>query len=586
MRGLTIYSTILMCVLFVFFGVIYWPVLENFTTQQPTNSIQKEIEDFRLAENYYRKARFEDALEILSRYENTMISKSEMGNEWIGLLVKISEKTLDIPQLMKIHEYSPELFANNEKASILVATELLIKGQDEAYRALRNKWEAEMIHTGFWTVLDADYLLSQGKYNEAYRLLDESQMDGKDEIERLIRLALLNAAENPQISLNFLNLANQLDIGAVDVYLYQAKLLEKTAGRDAAYEVYKKAVQQNPKSLFLSDQLANYYLGRHEYVKAIQTWKNALNVSSQESDLAHEEILLKTIFFDRMLHGKTQDWNKYHFSNGLLKPLISYLLALNPGEFVDNEAFSNLKLKKDYTENVQVVYWLNLLDALKNQDYDQAMNMIHSNPFEAVSYNTELEFAIIQAINFKKTGSLLPTDLIEHHHSDNQLLTSLNSGNFLSYDMEALLRSDEAYSAIFLSFGWNEPAIALHKLQYIPDNFPDFVALDLTKALRSYQGERAALEFASKQKTTVNLAEQIQEMNARVALQEGNQKLAEKIYETIADNSFEAKSYLARKAFRERDFSKAQLLTEEMLKKYPDNQLLLENLKKIQQKNV
>jgi hypothetical protein len=586
MRGLTVYSTILVCVLFVFFGVIYWPVLEKFNNQQPINVMQSEIEDLQLAENYYRKSRYEDALAVLSRHENSIGSKSEMGYEWLDLLVKVSEKNVDIPQLMKVYEYNPQALSKNEKASLLVASQLLMNGQDHEYEALRKNWQKDTKHTGSWTTLDADYLLSQGKYQEGYRLLEENQFDGKDEIDRLIRLALLNSIENPEKALDFLHLANQLDKSAVDVYLYQAKLLEKTGSNDAVQEVYKKAVAENPKSVFLSDQLANYYLNRHEYVKAINTWKNALKVSSQESDLTREEILLKAIFLDRMLHGKTQDWNQYPLSNGLLKPLISYLLALKTGEFVENQAFSKLALKEEYLEKVQVLYWLSLFDALKNNHSDMAMALIQGNPFEAVSFNIELEFALLQVLNFQKTGSLLPTDLIEHHTSAHPLLKNLSAGNNLPSDIEALLRSEEAYSAILLSFGWNEPGIALHRLENIPDHFPAFVALDLTKALRSNQGERAALEFAGKQKQSVDLAFLIQEMTARIALQEGNPKLAEKIYEMIADKSFEAKSYLARKAFKEKDFSKAQLLTEELLNKYPDNQLLLENLKKIQQKNV
>lgn len=72
-----------------------------------------------------------------------------------------------------------------------------------------------------------------------------------------------------------------------------------------------------------------------------------------------------------------------------------------------------------------------------------------------------------------------------------------------------------------------------------------------------------------------------QETLAKIALKEGNKQEAEKIYSGIKDKSLEAKSYFAKKAFKENDLKTARELIEELLKEYPDNPVLQENYQKI-----
>ena len=66
-----------------------------------------------------------------------------------------------------------------------------------------------------------------------------------------------------------------------------------------------------------------------------------------------------------------------------------------------------------------------------------------------------------------------------------------------------------------------------------------------------------------------------------MALLENDQLLADKLYSDIEKESTEAKSYLARKAFTEKNWKRAQELTESLLKLYPNNELLRDNYKKI-----
>jgi|GEM_PF-2476154 len=587
MRGLRVYLTILVSVLFVFFGVIYWPTFKDLKKEPvKTQTIDDELDDLQLAENYFKKAQYEDALRVISRYADSIDTNSSLGPEWLELLINTSEKTLDIQQLVVIHEYYPEILKKNEKASLLVAESYLLNGQDTEYRVIRDQWRATANLENSWMILDADYLLTQGQFEKAQSLLETKSLQGKDEIGRLVRLALFNASDNPEKSLELLQLGLTIDPTDIDVYLYEIKLLEKLGKNEEALAAYKRALTNNPKSIFLRDQLGDFYARHQQWANAFNTWTDSLSIAVDRDELIQEEILVKAIFLDRMLNGNKHDWNQSLHSNGQLRPLISYLLQLDKNSFIDKNAFSKLAFKNEYLENSQVTYWLLLLDALKNNDKDKALTLIHESPFKDVSFNPSLEFAFLQAINFQKTGSLLSPDLIKHDKSDHPLLKSLGSNENLDNSIQALLKSKEIFSSLALASGWTEAGIELHQMEVFPDHFPEFAIIELTEALRVSRGDKVALDFAGKQKFDINIAFLIQELSARIALEEGNLEHATRIYETISDKSFEAKSYLARKAYKEKNYKQAQAFTEELLQKYPGNALLMENLKKIQEKNV
>lgn len=584
MRSLKIYSTILATVLLVFFGVIYWPVVEknNQTTLSQSNQDDLEVANLQLAESYFKKAQYDLVSELILHHQDSIFQKSDIGEEWLNLLVRTSEKTFDVPQLVLINDYDKEALARNENASLLVAESLLINEKNHEYEILREKWRGRESKLHTWAILDADHLLLQGEYREGAKLL-ETKLNGKDEIARLIRLSLLNVAENPDKALLYLNEAQKLDPTDVDVFLYQTKILEKLKRFDEALEVYTNAIIQNPKTIFMQDQLADFYIRQGKYSEAIKTWEKILSITLKDDDYIQGEAFVKLYFFDRMLHGQKNNWKKYEPLKTPLKPLIAYLLDLKNEEFVNHEKFMNLEKREQYLDQIQVVYWLSFLDALKSKDQNEALQLIVNSPFKENSIDKSLEMYVLQAIHFRETGSLLNMETVIAAN-EHPLLQALRSENTLTEDIQALIRSEEIFSSILLANGWTHAALDLHKMEVIPDHFPKWLKMELVLAMRKTLGDEAALQFASKQSQDAHLNMIAQEMNARIALKNGNIEFATRIYESLKDGSFEAKSFLARKAFKENDFQAAEKLTLELLQKYPDNRMLIENLNKIQAK--
>ena len=71
------------------------------------------------------------------------------------------------------------------------------------------------------------------------------------------------------------------------------------------------------------------------------------------------------------------------------------------------------------------------------------------------------------------------------------------------------------------------------------------------------------------------------ELLARAFYQEGNAETACRLYTSLQEHSPEAKSFLAQKAFAEKDWIRAYRLTSELIEIYPDSETLKENLKSI-----
>lgn len=212
-------------------------------------------------------------------------------------------------------------------------------------------------------------------------------------------------------------------------------------------------------------------------------------------------------------------------------------------------------------------------------------------------------------------------------------------------ELLALIKSNEAFSASFLATGWLQAALELNKDTILPEDMPDWFAYGLTQALRYNQGNLQALDFATKQKQTPALTLLIGELListdspdaglekllpltklqddvgfratwlaallyvereqfdkakeminsnprltqdvlgrealARISLLEGNADQADKLYSALEGESWEAKSYLARKAYSQQNWGRAKELTEVLLKEFPNNMLLRQNYEKI-----
>lgn len=634
-------------------GFLFWNSNHSNSIETRKNSHQ-EVSDLRKAEQFLANSQPENALEIISKYRNLIDNPSPASQPWIDLLVRSSEALYDTPQLVVINEYYPDALQNYEKASILVAESYIKSGNSQKYADIRAAWEGRETQKNTWLVLDADQLLLDGRYIEAVNKLNSQTFEGKDDTRRLVRLAILQAGDKPHTALTLLADAQKKDPQNPDIHIYRAKILENAQRTSEALIEYQSAAFGHPDNALMQDQLAEFYLRNHQYSQALKTWTSSLTLPSADN------LWVKALFWNKVLTPAKFNWSKATPPKEENRYLINYLLNLKPGQYWDAAAFAKVPDSDQFLKTQQLTIWLQLLEALKNQNELDALYILEKSPFAAVSWNPDLELALKRIIVYRSTGQLNLVDDSHKFHDDQEdrpihpFFTELdrlaNSHEPIPSDLQALLKSKEAYASAFLAAGWLEAALQLHNLNVIPEEFPDWVAYGLTQAIKTNRDNITALEFASLQHSTPHLSLLIgelmvaggnpdegikilarlsldhseigykaantlahlymkrkewpqaretinaqgrlynsvtgKEMLARIALEEGNKSLADSIYSSLENISNEAKSYLARKAFEEKDWAKAQELTEELLRQHPQNQKLRANLEKIKKNRL
>jgi hypothetical protein len=214
-------------------------------------------------------------------------------------------------------------------------------------------------------------------------------------------------------------------------------------------------------------------------------------------------------------------------------------------------------------------------------------------------------------------------------------------------DMRSLLTSKYAFPSALLAAGWLEAALVWPLPAALPKDFPEWVAFAYTQALRYNRSPLEALNFATKQKASPPLSlligelmiatgspdaglEQLQplaklksdigtrsawlislieierkqydkarktiqshpllaknligkEAMARIALKQGNIAQADELYGALEKDSLEAKFYLARRAYAEKQWDRALKLTEQLIVEFPDNPELHKDLQKLRE---
>ncbi len=214
-------------------------------------------------------------------------------------------------------------------------------------------------------------------------------------------------------------------------------------------------------------------------------------------------------------------------------------------------------------------------------------------------------------------------------------------------NIRPMLISDEIIALALLDSGWKEGAIMLSELGRFPPNFPKQASYKMAVALKENRGKLAALKFAENQEPTPELtlliaeirielgdddlalnelhhlskekgevglrasriiaqtfmrqndyekAKQFitgtdhlktdvsgQELLAQIFKEQNQPELAYQIYLNIERESPTAKSFLAHKAIKDREWTRAEQLTKELIAEFPKNKVYRRNLEIIRE---
>jgi Tfp pilus assembly protein PilF len=571
--------------------------------------------------------------------------------KWMPLEITALEQSRNITRLLYLYGQYPLEVLKNEKASVLVARTLLATRNTIQYMQVRNSWLPREKSPELWLALDADVLIMNKKLDDAARLLSSRTFKGPADAGRLTRLAMLASTRSVDEAWDLLEQAYRADPRNPDVRSFRAQILESGGNVQAARVEYVAALLCDPKNPMLRDQLAEFYRRQGSYPLALQTWKEGL---SQDSP---DYLWIKPLFWAKV--AQRAPIPRYRPSTGTeeMAPLIKQVQGLKPGVFWNARAAEEDASLQRLADGRQEIFWLSLIQLLRNGSEDRATAMLEKNPYRRASFDPDLERALTIILTYRKWGVLVTPaeELSPHGHSRklrHQFFEELElfAGKHKRSDqippqLDALLRSPDAFAAAFLAAGWLEAALGLDAFQTVPANLPDWLAYGLTQAHRYARGDRNALEYAQKQtpnpalellKGEILLADgQIdravpklvemskqgadigfraswllslamlgkgdfegaaravdgnaafsgslagKEIRARIACAKGDLIEADRLYGLIADQSLEAETYLARRAYEKKDYAVARKYTEDLVRNFPDTLEFRENLAKI-----
>lgn len=430
-------------------------------------------------------------------------ARTSPDTAWPRLELAALTAAQDLPRLALIFGRTPARILADEAASALMARAFLHARKPAEFERVRAAWRGHEQRLDAWLALDVDTLVIVGKSPEAEKMLRARTLPGEMDATRLVRLSLLTANHDLAESWKLLTQATALQPRDPDVRSFRGQILETRGRIELARVEYVAALVAAPSNPLLRDQLADFYLRRHNHDLALDTWTEALSRPSTDF------IWLKAHFWNRVLRPVNFP-TAGQPSAGELEPLVRQIATLKPGRFFDAKAFEQLPHAQTYAAQRQEVFWLRLLDALQTRQEAAALDLLKFEPPRLRSWDPDLAGALARILSFRQTQSWNPpgftfsSTLAETNQpplfrqlekAARQELTTPNHRAVLTPELAELLRSSNVFSAVLLTAGWREAALQFRPQAQLSPPDPDWLASGFAQALRINRSPGAALNF-------------------------------------------------------------------------------------------
>jgi len=605
--------------------------------------VKRDAEALDTARQFLKDNRPGKAFELLKVRDQGITGNQQ---QWLHLELDVLEHIGNADRLRYLYDRNPGIFSGHEAASIMVARSMLATRDFEEFTTLRSSWQQIKSRPESWFALDIDALIVQGEVEKAIEKLQDSSLEGEADAVRLTRLALLTS--NLQEAWGYLERAFRIAPKNPDVRSFRAQILERMGKRDMARVEYVAAHLTDTSNPLYRDQLAEFYRRYDRLDLAVQTWAQDLD------DRSADFIWLKALFWSKVATPTSLDSATPSDLYGALAPLVMYLQDLPQEAFWDEGVVKKYALNtRGFLEQRQEIYWLRILQAIKDDREQQAYELLLSHPFKRSSWNPDIEQALEQVLAYRleqpqpvdAQGFFSRKGPASGKHQLFGQLDRLTTAQVPEPALRNLLQSKAIFPAIFMAGGWREAALQLRAHENLSDTFPDWFAYGMAQSIRFNRGAEQALHFIEKQKQTSHVRllkgelllasgkleagmEQLellsgsdsaigfraawlltlayrdmnevakargtlakqpqlgksitgQEIKARIALAEGRPDDADSIYTSLKTTSPEAMAWLAKKAFRAKEWQTARDMTMALQKQYPDRMQLRANLNAI-----
>ena len=559
---------------------------------------------------------------------------------WRELDFRIAGALRDLPRLVALAESDASLATIDETAALWLFRTYDAAGMTAPADRLRAVWRGREVSQVSWLCVDADRLIATNHLDEARVLLSRRSFPGAEDVNRLLRLALISADRPAELE-RYLDAAYRLDAKNPDLRTLRGRLLERAGQMEYARMEFIAALAADPGNPLLRDQLGNFYLRQRDLPQAAQAFSEKLGPE------APDYLWERAAFLARLLGRQGPDTN-------LLPPerrssYAAWLARLPEDRLWDGPGYAALHLSSDHELSRPSAFWLGLIERFRRGDEAAAsarvMQATRAATIEAPALHASLRLAVaVRGGSGKVERSIAFPMPFPNEHQFVRQMRAVAAGQAAPAavaEVTSVLRSKNGLAACFLAEGWPAPAVALADWEAAL-TAPEWLQFGLVQALRAVRGVDTALAFAlrlpahpatdylraelmlkgGREPEALALLERLSrgtgdtaysagwlralrlmelkrydeslatldhcvalkttvaagELRARVALLRGDTAGAEQRYRALREQSLEAGAYMARQAFAARDWPEARRLTTLWLGKYPDDLQLRRNL--------
>ncbi|MDB6071728.1 MAG: putative system TPR-repeat lipoprotein [Verrucomicrobiales bacterium] len=416
---------------------------------------------------------------------------------WEDLEVKAATGALKLDRLLAIHDARPERIMADENASLMVFRALAARGDLAKADAISAVWQEKSAKPEAWILAQADSHMGNGLAPKALKLLLAAK-DWKpaDEVQRLMRLAILQAPENLPAAWDHLEKAYGLDPKNADIRSFRGQILEARGLTEEARLEYVAALVSEPGSALRRDQLATFYTRQGDFDHAIPTWLEA--PAGQQTGFME----FKGRFWARVVSpAAAAKATPASDGDGAWRKALDSMELAPPGKWMAPVPGGLAPALNQHGE----IWWLALLDGLQGGDETGVSNALAAPPARSTGIAPDLIPALrtVLAIRAKRPLQNILWPVLAKHQTRPAFFAALERLSQASRNgadlpetpaIEALARHPAAPAYVFAAAGWREAALRLHDWTAATDT-PDDMLYTIAVCLKLNRGPQVAADF-------------------------------------------------------------------------------------------
>ena len=440
-----------------------------------------------------------EALHLVGLHGRTAKPGGPRETEWLDVEIAASAAMRRTVRLAALHELKPDAILRNEAASAMVMRVLLQRKDEPGAAAIREAWKGRETRPAVWMAVDADALIQARRPDDAAALLGSRRFEGADDCGRLLRLALLSAAE-PAKAYGLLDEAFRADPGNPDVRSFRAQVFDRHGQALAARAEYMAACAAQPDNPFHHHALADFNRRAGNHRLAVQTWEGA----AQRTGLL-DFMWVQAWFWDRVALGGAVEWAAKRPASGRLRPLVDYLTSLPPDRLWDDRSWQLVPAGATVLHDRQETLWLRVLQALRENREADAAALLRTSRFRGATWAPDFEAALAWLPRLRGTadGGDPPPPFRPRRadaHPLHRALQAATAGGTPAPlpELGPLIGGRAIHASLCLAEGWSGAALLLHDEAVDPASLPDWYAYGMAQAMRITRGAGAALEYAAR----------------------------------------------------------------------------------------